>query len=88
MEKWKIADAVETYGIRNWGKGYFAINKHGHVTVQPNKLVEESIDLKDLIDQLQARSVATPSALAGDRQPQCLVAGLLETTRHRLTGAQ
>ena len=24
MEKWKIQDAVETYGVRNWGKGYFA----------------------------------------------------------------
>ena len=34
---WQIADALETYGVKNWGKGYFAINKHGHVTVQPNK---------------------------------------------------
>ena len=48
MEKWKIQDAVETYGIRNWGKGYFGINKLGHVTVQPNKRADESIDLKEL----------------------------------------
>ena len=27
MRNWKIADAIETYGIRNWGKGYFGINK-------------------------------------------------------------
>src|SRR2546421_13000820 len=60
LEKWKIIDAVETYGIRNWGKGYFGINKHGHVTVQPNKHPEESIDLKDLIDQLQARGIQLP----------------------------
>src|SRR5262249_27025468 len=37
MDKWKIADASEMYGIRNWGKGYFSINKSGHVIVQPNK---------------------------------------------------
>src|SRR5947208_8390291 len=55
LDKWKIADAAETYGIRNWGKGYFAINKHGHVTVQPTKRPDESIDLKQLIDQLQER---------------------------------
>src|SRR3989440_8762920 len=60
LEKWKIIDAVETYGIRNWGKGYFGINKHGHVTVQPSKHPEESIDLKDLIDQLQARGIQLP----------------------------
>jgi arginine decarboxylase len=63
LEKWKIADAVETYGIRNWGKGYFAINKLGHVTVQPNKSPEQSIDLKDLVDQLQARGIQLPILL-------------------------
>ncbi len=63
MEKWKIADAVETYGVRNWGKGYFGINKLGHVTVQPTKRAEESIDLKELIDQLQARGIQLPILL-------------------------
>src|SRR5262249_48298310 len=63
LEKWKIADAVETYGIRNWGKGYFAINKLGHVTVQPNKSPEQSIDLKELVDQLQARGIQLPILL-------------------------
>ena len=37
MEKWKIHDAIETYGVRNWGKGYFGINKAGHVKVHPTK---------------------------------------------------
>jgi arginine decarboxylase len=63
MEKWKIQDAAETYGIRHWGKGYFAINKAGHVTVQPNKRSEESIDLKELVDQLQERGIQLPILL-------------------------
>ena len=63
MEKWKIADAVETYGIRNWGKGYFGINKLGHVTILPNKQPEQSIDLKELVDQLQARGIQLPILL-------------------------
>src|SRR5207237_2461298 len=37
MDKWKTADAVETYGVRHWGKGYFGVNKAGHVTVQPSQ---------------------------------------------------
>ncbi|HTU19103.1 MAG TPA: biosynthetic arginine decarboxylase [Gemmataceae bacterium] len=63
LEKWKIADAIETYSIRHWGKGYFNINKAGHVTVLPNKRADESIDLKELIDQLQTRGIQLPILL-------------------------
>src|SRR5205085_436787 len=63
IEKWKLHDAVETYGIRHWGKGYFGINAAGHVTVHPNKNPEQAIDLKELIDQLQARGIQLPILL-------------------------
>src|SRR5260221_9962121 len=63
IEKWKTQDAVETYGIRHWGKGYFGINKDGHVTVHPNKMPEQAIDLKELVDQLQARGIQLPILL-------------------------
>jgi arginine decarboxylase len=63
IEKWKIHDAAETYGIRHWSKGYFGINKAGHVTVQPNKRPDQSVDLKELIDQLQARGIQLPILL-------------------------
>jgi arginine decarboxylase len=63
LEKWKVLDAVETYGIRHWSKGYFGINKAGHVVVHPNKNPDESIDLKDLVDQLQARGIQLPILL-------------------------
>ena len=36
-QSWKLHDALETYGIRNWSKGYFGINKLGHVVVHPDK---------------------------------------------------
>ena len=32
---WSIADAFETYGIRDWGKHYFHISDAGHVLVTP-----------------------------------------------------
>jgi arginine decarboxylase len=63
MEKWKIQDALETYGVRHWGKGYFGINKHGHVTVQPSKRADAAVDLKELIDQLQERGIQLPILL-------------------------
>ena len=57
MDAWKIQDALETYEVRHWGKGYFGINERGHVTVHPNKRPEQAIDLKDLVDQLQERGI-------------------------------
>jgi arginine decarboxylase len=60
LRQWKIIDSVETYGIRNWGKGYFSINKHGHVAVHPNKIPEVSIDLKQLVDELRDRDYQLP----------------------------
>src|SRR6185369_11035292 len=62
-EKWKVQDAAELYGVRQWGKGYFGINKTGHVTVHPTKKTEPAIDLKELVDQLQARGIQLPILL-------------------------
>src|SRR3954454_20158073 len=62
-EKWKVQDALDTYGVRNWGKGYFGINKAGHVTVHPTKRPEQAIDLKQLVDQLQDRGIQLPILL-------------------------
>ncbi len=63
MDKWKVQDALETYNVRHWGKGYFGINQSGHVTVHPGKNPERSIDLKELIDQLQERGIQLPILL-------------------------
>src|SRR4051812_41941102 len=63
MEKWKVHDALDLYGVRNWGKGYFAINKAGHLQVHPTKRADRFVDLKQLIDQLQARGIQLPILL-------------------------
>jgi arginine decarboxylase len=63
IEKWKIQDAIETYGVRLWGKGYFSVNKHGHVTVHPTKRADRAIDLKALVDDLQERGIQMPILL-------------------------
>jgi arginine decarboxylase len=63
LEKWKIGDAVETYGIRHWSKGYFGINKAGHVVVHPTKRSDQSIDLLNLVEQLQERGIQLPILL-------------------------
>jgi arginine decarboxylase len=63
IEKWKVQDSIENYGIRHWGKGYFGVNAAGHVTVHPTKDPDKSIDLKELVDQLQTRGIQLPILL-------------------------
>ena len=48
---WSLADALEMYGTKNWGKGYFGINDLGHVVCTPDKTPDRAIDIKTLVDQ-------------------------------------
>ncbi|HVK19140.1 MAG TPA: biosynthetic arginine decarboxylase, partial [Fimbriiglobus sp.] len=61
--QWTVQDAVETYGVPYWGKGYFGVNDNGNVTAHPYKNPEQAIDLKELIDQLQNRGIQLPILL-------------------------
>jgi arginine decarboxylase-like protein len=54
---WSIADALETYGIHDWGNHYFHISDTGHVLVTPPGLEDHSIDLKALVDEVRQRGV-------------------------------
>jgi arginine decarboxylase len=56
-------DASELYEIDRWGKGYFGISEAGHVHVHPTKEAGRSIDLKQLIDQLQMRGITLPTLI-------------------------
>lgn len=60
LNAWTIQDSVDTYNIRNWGKGYFSVNEEGNVTVLPNRIPGQAIDLKKLIDQLILRGIQLP----------------------------
>ena len=56
MRKWSIEDSAELYNINGWGLKYFSINEKGHVAVTP-KADGPSIDLKELMEELQVRDV-------------------------------
>src|SRR5262249_16092740 len=60
---WSIADAFETYGIRDWGNGYFHISDAGHVLMAPPGLHGHTIDLKELVDEVRQRGVGLPLLL-------------------------
>ena len=62
MRKWTTEDSAELYNVKGWGLNYFAINEKGHMTVTP-KEDGPSIDLKELMEELQVRDVSAPVLL-------------------------
>lgn len=62
MRKWRVEDSAELYNIKGWGRNYFSINDKGHVVVTPRQ-GDFSVDLKEVMDELQVRDVTSPILL-------------------------
>ncbi|MDE5628173.1 MAG: biosynthetic arginine decarboxylase [Muribaculaceae bacterium] len=62
MRKWRIEDSEELYNIPGWGRNYFSVNDKGHIVVTPRKECA-SVDLKDIMDELQVRDISAPVLL-------------------------
>ncbi|HRJ90461.1 MAG: biosynthetic arginine decarboxylase [Blastocatellia bacterium] len=64
-----IEQTIETYGIDNWGAGYFGVNRKGNLVVRSPENENLTADVKEIIDDLSKRGVNTPVLL---RFPQLL----------------
>jgi arginine decarboxylase len=73
-----IEQTVETYGIENWGAGYFDVNRKGNLVVRPADGDARSADLKEIIEDLAARGITTPVLL---RFPQLVAAQVRKLQR-------
>jgi arginine decarboxylase len=70
MRNITLEEVVETYGVENWGAGYFEVNRKGHLAVRPAEGDPRSVDVKELIDDLvDQRKLQLPILL---RFPQIL----------------
>jgi arginine decarboxylase len=65
-----IEQTLETYGIENWGAGYFGVNRKGNLIVRPSENDSRAADIKEIIDDLRKRGINTPILL---RFPQLIV---------------
>lgn len=59
MSTWSIEDSKSLYGLNKWGKNFFDINEEGNVTVRTPEL-NHPVDLKEIINDLKDRGIATP----------------------------
>ena len=65
-----LEQVSETYGVENWGAGYFSINRHGHLAVRPLDNDAREADVYEIVQDLIARKgISAPLLL---RFPQIL----------------
>ncbi|MCA1588826.1 MAG: biosynthetic arginine decarboxylase [Acidobacteria bacterium] len=64
-----IEQTAETYGIENWGAGYFGVNRKGNLVVYSPDNPSLTADVKEIIADLAKRGIHTPVLL---RFPQLL----------------
>ncbi len=62
MRKWRVEDSSELYNIGGWGRNYFSVNDKGNIAVTPRQGFA-SVDLKEVMDELQVRDVTAPVLL-------------------------
>jgi arginine decarboxylase len=60
VESWSVQDAVELYGVNNWGRQFFSVNGQGHLVIHPTGQKDTGIDLKALVADIEARGIGSP----------------------------
>jgi len=73
-----IEQTLETYGIENWGAGYFDVNRKGNLIVHPAENDSRAADLKEIIDDLSRRGINAPVLL---RFPQLVASQVRKLQR-------
>jgi len=75
MKNFTITDAMEMYGVREWGGGYFGINSKGHLEVHPTENENLSCDLFEIVQHLAKKGIKTPLSI---RFPQILASRVVD----------
>jgi arginine decarboxylase len=65
-----IEQTIETYGIENWGAGYFGVNRKGNLIVRAAENDTKTADVKEIVEDLKKRGIHAPILL---RFPQLIV---------------
>jgi arginine decarboxylase len=60
IRQWTIKDSAELYNIAGWSAGYFRINEAGHVESTPLGAEGPSVDMYELVLDLQRRGLGMP----------------------------
>nr|APP88147.1 arginine decarboxylase [Paulinella micropora]AQX44914.1 arginine decarboxylase [Paulinella micropora] len=65
-EGWTATDGATLYGVEQWGKPYFNVSAQGNIIVQPRGSFHDSVDLVEIVKELQDRSLSLPCIIRFD----------------------
>jgi arginine decarboxylase len=69
----RYTEAAALYGIPHWGKGFFHVSDEGDLVVRPTREAGRGVALKQIVDEVAGRGIATPMVI---RFPQILSAAV------------
>ena len=58
--EWSIERAAQYYNVAGWGAGFFSVNDKGHMVVHPMGQPGPTIDLMDVVEDIQERKIGFP----------------------------
>src|SRR5512140_830448 len=57
---WSVEKAAQHFNVAGWGAGYFSVNEKGHVVVHPHGQPGPTIDIMDVVEDIQERQLGFP----------------------------
>jgi arginine decarboxylase len=78
LRAWTTRDSANLYNVAGWSSGFFKVNDAGHVEVTPKGPDGPSVDLHDLVLDMQRRGLGMPLLMR--------FSDILDTRVHQLFG--
>ena len=60
QKPWTVSDSSSLYGLNRWGDQYFSINSRGNINIKPKENKNTSLDLFELVKELEGRKLKLP----------------------------
>jgi len=60
---WSVEQAAQHYNIAGWGAGYFSVTEKGHLAVHPHGQPGPTIDIMDVVEDIQERRIGFPCVI-------------------------
>ncbi|WP_320663525.1 biosynthetic arginine decarboxylase [Prochlorococcus sp. MIT 1223] len=65
-DTWNVSHSSSLYGLNRWGEKYFSINSLGNIVVKPKGENGETLDLFELVKELEGRNLKLPLLIRFD----------------------
>jgi arginine decarboxylase len=80
--KTHLSENLKTYGIENWGAGYFEVSDEGNLVVSPDN--HRTVEVMRIVEDLQKRGVTSPIVSPVSPDPRGAGAKLNECFRNSI----